>query len=131
MSMHLEFTDEQIQRIKFVIDQKDETDCAINRSFNTVWLADNETEFRFGFLGRYKLVISRVCFAHRRQGILSDILGILKSICLENDVHNITMQSVETKEMIAFCVKNGFIPDKYSTFQDEEGDIYGDYILKI
>ena len=131
--MHnLTFTENQLETIKNIIEDKDQQKCTVHKSFNTVWIhgETSDTEFRISFLGNFRLIISRVKFQNQRCGIMSTLLEELKEICLENNVHTICMQSVETKEMINFCIKQQFKPDPYCTF-DYDGDIYGDYLLTV
>ena len=129
---NLTFTEDQIKTIKNIIEYKDHQKCVVYKSFNTVWIQGetSDTEFRISFLCNFKLIISRVKFQNQRHGIMSSILEELKEICLENNVHTICMQSVVTKEMINFCIKQQFKPDPYCTF-DYDGNIYGDYLLTV
>lgn len=131
--MHkLTFTENQIETIKNIIEDKDHQKCIVHKSFNTVWIhgETSDTELRISFLGNLRLIISRVKFQNQRCGIMSTLLEELKEICLENNVHTICMQSVETKEMLNFCIKQQFKPDPYCTF-DYDGDLYGDYLLTV
>lgn len=131
--MHnLTFTENQIKTIKNIIEDKDHQKCTVHMSFNTVWIQGetSDTELRISFLGNLRLIISRVKFQNQRCGIMSTLLEELKEICLENNVHTICIQSVETKEMINFCIKQQFKPDPYCTF-DYDGDLYGDYLLTV
>lgn len=132
MKMHLQMTGDQIIHIKNIIEEMDHVVCTADSTFSTVWIHDEEfhTEFRFAFTGHIKLVISRVCFTHRRSGIMTTLLSKLKDICLEYDVHTITIQSVETPEMVNFCKKNGLRPDTVSSIEIG-GIAYGDYILQF
>ena len=129
---NLTFTEDQIETIKNIIEDKDHQKCTVHKSFGTVWIQGetSDTEFRISFLFNFKLIISRVKFQNQRHGIMSSLLEELKSICLGNSVHIICMQSVVTKEMINFCIKQQFKPDPYCTIS-KDGNIYGDYLLTI
>lgn len=130
--MHLELSDEEISQIKDIIEHQENKVCDADNSLSTIWIHDEhyETEFRFCFNGHFKLVISRVCFVNRRCGTMTKLLEKMKEFCLKYDVHNITVQSVETSEMVNFCVKNGFKPDPNASFPLND-IILGDYILSI
>ena len=133
MELYLKLPDAEISKMKNIIEQKDEVSCDVNKSFGTIWIRsiNSETEFRFAFLGTIRCIISRVCFEHRRCGIMTSLLDEIKRICLENGVHTIVIQSVETEEMMKFCLKNGFKADQNASFVSEDGLLLGDYILSI
>lgn len=61
---------------------------------------------------------------------MTRVLELLKHFCRCHAVQEILIQSVETKEMAAWCSKNGFTPDPRATFEFG-GVILGDYIMKI
>ena len=118
----LELTEEQTQQLVNIIDEKQDCICEVSNSMHTVWITsdDGENELRVAFLGRFALVISRVCFENKRRGTMTALLSVLKEIC--------EMQSVLTDEMEAFCRKSGFTPDKNSTME-VDGVLIGDYFL--
>ena len=126
----LELTEEQTQQLVNIIDEKQDCICEVSNSMHTVWITsdDGENELRVAFLGRFALVISRVCFENKRRGTMTALLSVLKEICESYGVHRIIMQSVLTDEMEAFCRKSGFTPDKNST-REVDGVLIGDYFL--
>lgn len=126
----LELTEEQTQQLVNIIDEKQDCICEVSNSMHTVWITsdDGENELRVAFLGRFALVISRVCFENKRRGTMTTLLSVLKEICESYGVHRIIMQSVLTKEMEAFCRKSGFTPDQNSTME-VDGVLIGDYFL--
>lgn len=126
----LELTEEQTQQLVNIIDEKQDCICEVSNSMHTVWITsdDGENELRVAFLGRFALVISRVCFENKRRGTMTALLSVLKEICESYGVHRIIMQSVLTDEMEAFCRKSGFTPDKNSTME-VDGVLIGDYFL--
>ena len=130
--MHLELSDEEISQIKDIIEHQENKVCDADNSLSTIWIHDKhyETEFRFAFNGHFKLIISRVCFINRRCGTMTKLLKKMMEFCIKYGVHNITIQSVETSEMVNFCVKNGFTPDPNASFPLND-IILGDYVLNI
>lgn len=130
MKMHLELSSEEILQIKGIIEHQENKMCTVDNSLSTIWIHDKhyETEFRFCFNGHFKLVISRVCFVNRRCGTMTKLLEKMKGFCNKYDVHNITIQSVETPEMVNFCIKNGFSPSSNASFT-LNGITLGDYVL--
>lgn len=66
---------------------------------------------------------------NRRQGTMTKILECLKNYSYKNGFKFILIQSIITKEMSNFAIKNGFVPDEYT--MDFEGTLLGDYFLKI
>ena len=120
-------TNDEIQKIKTIIDTKNNCESTISINFNTIWFYDGEVELRLNFLS--KLIVSRVNFTNKRQEIMSEILKVLKDICNKYNIEEICIQSVLTKEMQNFCNKNGFVPDSYTILNDDV--LCGDYLLKI
>ena len=102
MKMHLELSSEEILQIKGIIEHQENKMCTVDNSLSTIWIHDKhyETEFRFCFNGHFKLVILRVCFVNRRCGTMTKLLEKMKGFCNKYDVRNITIQSVETPEMV-------------------------------
>lgn len=128
------FSDDELQHIADIIEKKDSCAVSIEKWLNTVWFKDketgSETELRLLFLGNVKLTISRVCFKNRRQGTMTEILRYLEQLCREKEIEKIVFQSVETKEMMNFCLKNGYLPNPHASI--EVGDfVAGDYEKKI
>lgn len=130
MKLHLEFTEAQITKIKEIIEHNEHVICTVDNTLETIWIHDDtfDTEFRFTFQGHHKLIISRVFFRNMRCGTLTTLLTELQKICIENNVHNIIIQSAETPEIVNFCNKNHFKPDPFSTMLADEL-VIGDYIL--
>lgn len=90
-------------------------DLSWNETFQTTWITNKNrpeplVEFRYAFLAN-QFIISRVCFANRRAGCMSDIYAeICKYIELGYiNSDTIVIQSVLTPEMHAWCKKHGFI----------------------
>ena len=103
MPLHTPIKEEIIEQIKKVIEARN--DCELT------------------------LRISRVCFKNRRRGTMTSIVGILIDYCQREGISEILIQSVETPEMMAFCLKNGFVPSEWNI--PTEDVLLGDYILKI
>ena len=129
-NIYYQFTDNQINKIKQIIESKQKTHCDSTQTFYTVWLQDNSgTEFRFCALAD-RLIISRVAFQKQRIGTLTAILETLIPICKSQQITYIIMQCVSSQSMVNFCNKYGFKPDPYATMQTDKL-LIGDYVFTI
>ena len=61
-------------------------------------------------------------------GVDAGSFGWLKNFCKRNGIPRIVIQSVETKEMSNWCIKNGFQPDEYASMPIG-GFVIGNYLL--
>lgn len=132
MPLHTPIKEEIIEQIKKVIEARNDCELTLRESFGTTyWLMDKEgtNEFRISSLGKYRVTISRVCFKNRRCGTMTAIVDILINYCQREGISEILIQSVETPEMMAFCLKSGFVPSEWNI--PTEDVLLGDYILKI
>lgn len=122
-----EIDESVIERIKKVIEMKNNEKVNITKTFNTFWLRseESELEFRVSRLANVKIIISRVEFTKKRNGTMTNIFLILKQYCEKENIKLITVQSVSSKEMMNWCLKNSFKPD-YFNFE-HDGVVYGDY----
>lgn len=133
--MFEDISKEVIDTIKTIIEERDQCVLDIQKSFQTYWMRDSskiwnpETEFRISRLGNLQLLISRVRFKNRRCGTMAAILQILKEYCIEEKIERIRVQSVETYEMMQFCLKHEMKPNIDNIWV---GDVLlGDYDLMI
>ena len=128
----VDFTDEEINILKNLLESKDKELYSINKNFHTVWFQceSSEVELRITFLSNVQLTISRVCVSHKRRGIMTSILQELIKMCKKRNIHRIVMQSVLTSECAAFCKKNKFTPDPSASIILNEF-IGGDWMLNI
>ena len=122
-----------IEKIKKIIEIKNGEKVNANKTFQTWWItgadAESELEFRVSRLGNSTLIISRVNFPVRRVGTMTNIFLILKQFCEKEKISHITIQSVETKEMMDWCIKNGFAA---AEFNIQIEDVFsGDYIYTV
>lgn len=122
-----------IEKIKKIIEIKNGEKVNANKTFQTWWItgtdAESELEFRVSRLGNSTLIISRVNFPVRRVGTMTNIFLILKQFCEKEKISHITVQSVETKEMMDWCIKNGFTA---AEFNIQIEDVFsGDYIYSV
>lgn len=122
-----------IEKIKKIIEIKNGEKVNANKTFQTWWItgtdAESELEFRVSRLGNSTLIISRVNFPVRRVGTMTNIFLILKQFCEKEKIPKITVQSVETKEMMDWCTKNGFVA---AEFNIQIEDVFsGDYIYTL
>jgi len=94
------------------------------------WSKEYETELRIGFWGKMKLIISRVEFHNRRKGNMTKVFNYLKDFCIKNQIGQIVVQCVLTKEMAMWCEKNNFVSSQSSAYYDD-GFIKGDYVYQV
>ena len=134
MEVRLKFSEQEIEELVQLLEQREgvEIEC-IPQLGGGIWLHDPtwEMELRLLLLLNYKVTVSRVCFIHKRQGTMTAVLDFLIRFCREHGVPQICVQSVVTKEMANFCLKNGFVPYFTTSFETEEGLILGDYVMSI
>lgn len=128
--MFEDISEEIINAIKKIIEEKEQCKLQVNKSYQTYWLQNfPETEFRISRLGNLQILISRVCFKNRRCGTMSTILELLKEYCIKEEIERIRIQSVETYEMMQFCIKHDMKPWRDNIWI---GDVLlGDYDLEI
>lgn len=60
---------------------------------------------------------------------MTAVLSYIMEYCIRNNIPVIVVQSVQTYEMMQFCLKNKFIASPYNSMF--EGVLMGDYILRI
>ena len=122
-----------IEKIKKIIEIKNGEKVNANKTFQTWWItgadAESELEFRISRIGDAALIISRVNFTKKRVGTMTNIFLILKQFCEKERIAQIKVQSVETKEMMDWCIKNGFSAANFNI--QIEDVLSGDYIYKI
>lgn len=66
-----------------------------------------------------QLVVAKVQFINRRQGNMSELYEILREIQTTHKTGKIVMESVLTKEMVSWCIKNGFEKRNGSFYQPD------------
>lgn len=128
---YVKFNDRDIKELAAIIDEKDHVCVDAHMELSGIWLysPNEETELRLLTLGDFQVTVSRVCFSHRRAGCMTAIFGWLKNFCKRNGIHRILIQSVQTREMANWCIKNGFQPDKNASMQID-GVVIGNYLLE-
>lgn len=132
MRMEDTMSESKRESLRILLEQLEGETISIHYGIRELWF-HNETwksELRLLFLGSYQVTVSRVAFLHRRQGTMTKVLSFLEDFCKQNQIQRILIQSVETPEMAAFCVKNGFTPNPYASFL-ADGCVLGDYIKNI
>ena len=129
----LTFSDEEVMELTKLLEERKEVDIICTPQISGIWSHNEnwETELRLLLLYPYRVTVSRVWFIHKRQGIMIEALDFLIRFCRKHGIQNICIQSVETQEMAAFCVKNGFTPDPNASFESRFGFSAGDYLLSI
>lgn len=129
----LNISDDILQQIKKIIDEKDNCNCDYHISGSSVWFQaeSQETELRLLTLGDYSMTISRVGFVNQRCGTMTAILDLLLNYCKTKGIKKFTVQSVCTPEMANFCLKHGITPDPHAIMEMDNGFIFGDYCIEI
>lgn len=111
--------------------------CKLNYdiTFQTVLLHNQnyETEFRYCIFAE-KIIVSRICFAKRHNGCMTDCFETLKQFAEIHDCKEIQIQSVLTYGMQQWCLKHHFVPDVCNMLITDEQNrnvITGDYHFTI
>ena len=114
----VKFSPEDIQAIKTFIEKREGIAVIAEPQMSGVWFHSENWELgvRLLLLADFHLTVSRVAFIHKRRGTMTSLLSLLEDFCIRNQVKQILIQSVETPEMAAWCMKNGFIPDPNASF---------------
>ena len=130
--MHIMFSEEEQEELRLLLEAQECVPIQCQQELSGVWYHSEfwDSELRILFLMNFRVTVSRVCFIRQRIGTMTRVLELLKHFCRCHAVQEILIQSVETKEMAAWCSKNGFTPDPRATFEFG-GVILGDYIMKI
>lgn len=126
----VKFSNSDTMELVAIIKEKDHVCVDAFMEPSGIWLRspNEETELRLLTLGDFQVTVSRVCFSHKRAGCMTAIFGWLKNFCKRNGIPRIVIQSVETKEMSNWCIKNGFQPDDYASMPIG-GFVIGNYLL--
>lgn len=86
------------------------------------------------------LTIQRIQFKNRYTGGMSRLFLLLKSFCESNNISKITVQSALTLDMVDWCLKHGFEPNRYTGMEVEMSNwdktesrlaFTGDYVFHI
>ena len=126
------FSENEIADITSLLKEREKTDIECIPQISGIWLHDPswQTELRLLVLPKIKLTVSRVCFQRRRQGTMSEVVKWMIRYCHNHEIPQICIQSVETQEMVNFCLKNDFSPNPLTSFEID-GRILGDYIMNL
>ena len=129
----ISFSEEEIDSILNILYRHGEMPMEICKGIREIWFKnENGAELRILFLSTLKLTVSRVCFEHRRTGTMTEIFAFLKEFCEKNQIQLLSIQSVETPEMAAWCKKQHIDPNPYASISiPEAGFTLGDYDLKL
>lgn len=113
-----------------VISNNQQTELECNQSFKTLWIQnfEKQIEFRYVILGN-KIIISRICFAKRHNGCMTECFSVIKTFAKDLGITKIVIQSVETKEMSNWCFKYNFKPNDYC--MEIYGFLIGDYEYNV
>lgn len=78
--------------------------------------------YRYKDYGKIGLVVARIGFIHKRQGYMTKLYEVLKTIKRRYHYNFICIEQVHTEEMRAWCRKNGFIEmDKNMWYDTDPG----------
>lgn len=69
----------------------------------------NELMLRFNYGVDNNLVVARIEFVHQRKGKMTELYRILKRTQRKYHTGAIIIEAVQTEEMEAWCLKNGFV----------------------
>lgn len=122
------FSKKEAEALRELLEEAEGTPVQYTPGLREIWYRgeNTEMELRILFLFNFKITVSRVCFTRRRKGTMTKVFDFLMDFCRNKQIEKIVVQSVETPEMAAWCLKNGLIPDIASSFFMENYYI-GDY----
>lgn len=131
----IKFTDEDIEILQDMIEKAEKTKMTCRRELSGIWLESKNydipvTELRLLILSNIQVTVSRVCFKNTRHGTMRSVFEFLKDFCVKNNINQIIIQSVLTKEMANWCIKHGFNPIKSSSIE-LHGIVIGDYAFPV
>ena len=125
------FSEEDLSPIIDIIEKAEKTKLNVTYSpfKNNVMLSAHEQETELYLKLSYNnIIISRVQFKNKRQGTMTRLLKEIILIAHKKEIKSVLVESVLTKEMSSFCIKNGFI--RQVNYFDE-GSYYGNYLLEL
>ena len=126
------FTIEDIYHILDVLEQGESSEitCVVDGSTCCFSSTDKTTELLIGIRNNKVLVVPRVMFYRRRQGLMTKIFNLCREFCKKEDLKTLIIQSVESPEMVMWCLKNHFKSVPATAFENN-GIVYGDYSLRL
>lgn len=74
---------------------------------------ENELMLRYNYGVDNNLVVARIGFIHQRKGKMTELYRILKKLQRKYHTGPIIIESVQTEEMEAWCLKNSFVEMEY------------------
>lgn len=131
----IKFTDEDIEILQDMIEKAERTKMTCRRELSGIWLESKNhdipvTELRLLILSNIQVTVSRVCFKNERRGTMTSVFEFLKNFCIRNNINQIVIQSVLTKEMSNWCKKHGFNPMNAASIEIN-GIVIGDYVFTV
>lgn len=132
------FGEEFIQSLHELLNRQDDALYEVRHEGysypDTYWFIGPESdlgnaELRIA-LGKNELVISRVLFVHRRQGVMTAVFKYLQQNAPGLGCSRIGVESACTPEMVAWCRKNGFRVLEATDFESD-GVVFGDYVKDL
>ena len=131
----IKFTDKDIEILQDMIEKAERTKMTCRRELSGIWLESKNydipvTELRLLILSNIQVTVSRVCFKNTRHGTMTSVFEFLKDFCVKNNINQIIIQCVLTKEMADWCMTHGFNPIKSSSIE-LHGIVIGDYAFPV
>ena len=131
----IKFTDKDIEILQDMIEKAERTKMTCRRELSGIWLESKNydipvTELRLLILSNIQVTVSRVCFKNTRHGTMTSVFEFLKDFCVKNNINQIIIQCVLTKEMADWCMTHGFNPIKSSSLE-LHGIVIGDYAFPV
>lgn len=126
------FSIEDIYLILDTLEQGESTEitCVVDGSTCCFSSIDKTTELLIGIRNNKVLVVPRVMFQQRRQGLMTKVFNLCREFCKKEDLRTFIIQSVESPEMAMWCSRNHFKPVPATAFENN-GIVYGDYSLRL
>ena len=122
----------EITSLVEMISAAEGTPISAEQELHGVWLhsADWAAELRLSLYGERFIMVSRVIFTKQRPGTMTKVFEWMKQYATVNKLNGCIIQAVSTREMVTWCLKNGFSP-RLSTCYESDSCQYGDYYFYL
>lgn len=130
----LNFDNKDIMVYKELLERKDNIQLDIYRSYTgfSLYSIDSNyiTELEMSIIPNRQMILNRIVLKNRRIGTMTELFKISIDLCKKYSIHKFIVQSVITKEMSRWCIKNGLSPCEYSGYYVNDVFI-GDYSIDV
>ena len=108
------------------------TPISVEQELRGVWLHSDDwtAELRLSIYCERFIMVSRVVFNRQRSGTMTEVFEWMKQYAAVNNLNGCIIQAVSTREMVTWCLKNGFSP-RLSTCYESDSCQYGDYYFYL